>query len=332
MIGLKRGTVRLESHQDLWELEAQEVIKDLREVPGDIALEIQHVGSTAIRSICAKPIVDIAVGVRDLAEVKPLTEVLAKRQIILRQEDIPGQLLFVKGDFSQDTRSHHIHFVRWNDPAWIDYIDFRDYLNANANEAARYEKVKIKLARRFPASRQEYTAGKQRIIAELLRSARQWRRQTEGCTRLIHTPFGPVQAVASKRHLLELNFGAGALSLPDTANPILDQAEKWLTCYFAGEKVSPVALPLSPDGTPFQRKLWQILQNIPYGETVTYGEIARLIAPSMSARAVGSAVGANPLPVIIPCHRVVATDNIGGYSGGIKIKQSLLALEKANIH
>lgn len=328
MIGLKRGTVRLESHQDLWVLEAKEVIKDLREVLGDIALEIQHVGSTAIRSICAKPIVDIAVGVRDLAEVKPLTEVLAKRQIIFRQEDIPGQLLFVKGDFPQDTRSHHIHVVRWNDPAWIDYIDFRDYLNASANEAARYEKVKIKLARQFPAARQEYTAGKQRIIAELLRSARQWRRQTEGCARLIHTQLGPVQAVASKRHLLELNFGAGALSFPDTANPILDQAEEWLTSYFAGEKVSPVPLPLSPDGTPFQRKVWQILQNIPYGETVTYGEIAKMISPAMSAQAVGNAVGANPIPVIIPCHRVVAANGIGGYSSGIKIKQHLLSLEK----
>ena len=118
------------------------------------------------------------------------------------------------------------------------------------------------------------------------------------------------------------------MSFPDTANPILDQAEEWLTSYFAGEKVSPVPLPLSPDGTPFQRKVWQILQNIPYGETVTYGEIAKMISPAMSAQAVGNAVGANPIPVIIPCHRVVAANGIGGYSSGIKIKQHLLSLEK----
>ncbi len=329
MIGLKRGTVRLEPHQEQWELSAAEVQQDLREVLGDAAVDIQHVGSTAIRSISAKPIVDIAVGIRDLAQGKLLAEKLSQRQIILRQEDIPGQLLFVKGDFAQDTRSHHIHFVRWNDPAWIDYIDFRDYLNACPEQAARYEKVKIKLARKFPAGRQEYTAGKQRIIAELLRSARQWRRVTEGCSRLIRTPLGPVLAVASRQYLLELNLHPEEnLSIQKTDNVILDRVETWMAQYFAGVPVSPDALPLAPDGTAFQRQVWQILRNIPYGQTVTYGDIAKMISPAMSAQAVGNAVGANPIPVIIPCHRVVAANGIGGYSSGIKIKQQLLTLEK----
>ena len=177
MIGLKRGTVRLEAHQELWEASAAEVIAELRETLGAAAADIQHVGSTAIRSICAKPIVDIAVGVRDLPSVKLFVEKLAKRQIILRQEDIPGQLLFVKGDFLQDTRSHHIHFVCRDDPAWQNYLNFRDYLNAHPEQAARYEKVKIGLALQFPASRQEYTAGKQAIIAELLLAARKWRNE-----------------------------------------------------------------------------------------------------------------------------------------------------------
>ena len=179
MIGLKRGTVRLEAHQALWEESAAEVIAELRETLGGVALDIQHVGSTAIRSISAKPIVDIAAGVSDLSQVLLYVEELAKRQIILRQEDIPGQLLFVKGDFQQDTRSHHIHFVRRDDPAWQNYMDFRDYLNACPEEAARYEKVKIALARQFPVSRQEYTAGKQAIITELLHAARHWRRETQ---------------------------------------------------------------------------------------------------------------------------------------------------------
>ena len=161
----------------LWEESAAEVIADLRETLGEAALDVQHVGSTAIRSICAKPIVDIAVCVRDFAQVKLYVDGLAKRQIVLRQEDIPGQLLFVKGDFLQDTRSHHIHFVCRDDPAWQDYVDFRDYLNACPAEAARYEDVKIGLARQFPAARQEYTAGKLPIITELLQAARQWRRE-----------------------------------------------------------------------------------------------------------------------------------------------------------
>lgn len=176
MIGLKRGTVRLVEHQKIWAQSAAEVISELRKTLGVAALDIQHVGSTAIRSICAKPIVDIAVGVGDFAQAKLYIGELAKRQIIFRQEDIPGQLLFVKGDFQQDTRSHHIHFVIWNDPAWLDYVDFRDYLNACPEQAARYEKIKISLARQFPADRQKYTAGKQQIITELLLAARQWRR------------------------------------------------------------------------------------------------------------------------------------------------------------
>ena len=146
--------------------------------------------------------------------------------------------------------------------------------------------------------------------------------------RLISTPLGIVQAVASRQHLLELNLiPAMDLAVPDPENEVLDRTEEWLERYFSGIAAAPDELPLAPDGTDFQRKVWQILRTIPYGRTRTYGGIARAIAPEMSPQAIGRAVGANPIPVIIPCHRVVAANGPGGYSGGLPVKQYLLDRE-----
>ncbi len=83
------------------------------------------------------------------------------------------------------------------------------------------------------------------------------------------------------------------------------------------------------EGTKFQKRVWDYLMKIPYGKLVTYGEIAKKIGKPKAARAVGNAVGANPVPVIVPCHRVVATDGLGGYSCGVRIKKNLLKLEGA---
>ena len=116
--------------------------------------------------------------------------------------------------------------------------------------------------------------------------------------------------------------------------PVFAQAEEWLEAYFAG--VQPAQLPLlHPQGTAFQREVWQILLEIPYGQTVTYGEIARRLAAkrglvSMSAQAVGGAVGRNPISLMIPCHRVLgAGGSLTGYAGGIERKKALLELEAA---
>lgn len=121
----------------------------------------------------------------------------------------------------------------------------------------------------------------------------------------------------------------------DTA--IFEQTRKWLDRYFAGEKPLATELRLAPVGSDFHRAVWQILCEIPYGETTTYGEIARTLAEKkgiqkMSAQAVGGAVGHNPISIIIPCHRVVgANGSLTGYAGGIKKKVQLLTLEKADI-
>jgi len=106
------------------------------------------------------------------------------------------------------------------------------------------------------------------------------------------------------------------------------EAIRQLQEYFAGERTG-FDLPLAPKGTEFQRAVWRQLQDIPYGETISYGELARRVGNPKAARAVGSANGANPLPIVIPCHRVIAGDgSIGGFGGGLPTKEILLALEQ----
>ena len=118
--------------------------------------------------------------------------------------------------------------------------------------------------------------------------------------------------------------------------PIFKKVKSWLEKYFSGKKNLP-SLPLAPEGTDFQQIVWKLLLQIPYGETSTYGGIAKIIAKkkevkSMSAQAVGGAVGRNPISIIIPCHRVVASDgSLTGYAGGISKKKALLELEMSNI-
>lgn len=116
-------------------------------------------------------------------------------------------------------------------------------------------------------------------------------------------------------------------------HPLLDRAKTWLDRYFSGERPDLTALPLAPQGTPFQKQIWQQLCQIPYGKTVTYGAISKQVAKqrglnTFSAQAVGGAVGRNPISIIIPCHRVIGADgSLTGYAGGLDAKRWLLAHE-----
>ena len=116
---------------------------------------------------------------------------------------------------------------------------------------------------------------------------------------------------------------------------ILIKTKNWLDRYFKGEKPNIKELTLNPNGSSFRKEVWKILCNIPYGSTITYKEIASILAKekglkSMSAQAIGGAVGHNPISIIIPCHRVVGTNgNLTGYAGGLDKKMYLLKLEKA---
>lgn len=122
-------------------------------------------------------------------------------------------------------------------------------------------------------------------------------------------------------------------ALPGGEVPVLAQTEKWLDAYFRGENPPVSEIPLAPEGTDFQQAVWKILLAIPLGQTRTYGDIAREMAgilgkEKMSAQAVGSAVGANPISILIPCHRVVgAKGQLTGYAGGLEKKVWLLKHE-----
>lgn len=119
--------------------------------------------------------------------------------------------------------------------------------------------------------------------------------------------------------------------------PLFDTAKKWLDRYFTGQKPPLSELPLAPIGGEFRQGVWDILREIPYGEVITYGEIAQKMAvkmakKSMSGQAVGGAVGHNPLSILIPCHRVVgANGSLTGYAGGIPVKVKLLELEGVDL-
>ncbi len=151
---------------------------------------------------------------------------------------------------------------------------------------------------------------------------------------VIDSPVGPLRITADAAGLREIWFlgdagrgtdagetdGAGAAAVAETA--------RQLRAYFAGER-RDFDLPLAPRGTPFQLAVWRALGAIPYGATTSYGAIAARIGRPQAVRAVGAANGANPLPIIVPCHRVIGSDGrLVGYGGGLPIKRALLALER----
>lgn len=121
---------------------------------------------------------------------------------------------------------------------------------------------------------------------------------------------------------------AGSANGAASAAGILHQAARQITEYFAGAR-RDFDLPLAPDGNPFQQRVWSLLRGIPYGQTRSYGELARHLGRPGAARAVGSANARNPLPIVVPCHRVIGADGtLTGYAGGLRLKAFLLELER----
>jgi methylated-DNA-[protein]-cysteine S-methyltransferase len=143
----------------------------------------------------------------------------------------------------------------------------------------------------------------------------------------IDSPLGPLAVFSDGTALTGLEIGTAiSHATPDT---ITDRAASQLREYFQGKRTA-FDLPLKVQGTPFQESIWSALQRIPFGSTQSYGELGRAAGKPGAARAVGGAVGANPLPIVIPCHRILGSDQrITGYSGGdgIPTKQKLLTLE-----
>ena len=150
----------------------------------------------------------------------------------------------------------------------------------------------------------------------------------------IASPVGTILIAKNSQGLCHISF-------EQDSNRKSPEAEGWhfdptafkeilaqLEAYFKGD-LHHFDLPLAPTGTPFQLQVWYVLQTIPYGETISYGELAGKIGRPQAARAVGAANGKNPLPIVVPCHRVIGSNGLlTGYAGGLHIKEALLALER----
>lgn len=143
------------------------------------------------------------------------------------------------------------------------------------------------------------------------------------------SPVGPLLLTSDGRALTRVLFDAD----PDpdwSAQPcdLLDRAVEQLREYFAGERTE-FDLPLAPDGTPFQRRVWEALRTIPYAETISYRQLADRVGNPSASRAVGLANGRNPISLVVPCHRVIGADgSLTGYGGGLDRKRTLLDLER----
>ena len=160
-------------------------------------------------------------------------------------------------------------------------------------------------------------------------------------------PLGGIMLVADRDSLLGLWFD-GERYLEDALRTLgptrfvtgkeskpIGLALRWLDDYFEGKRPDTAMVPIRLIGTPFRRKVWSLLRDVPYGETVTYGELAHRLGTAdgngrrVSARAVGGAVGHNPISIVVPCHRVVGSDgSLTGYAGGLDVKTALLELER----
>ena len=150
---------------------------------------------------------------------------------------------------------------------------------------------------------------------------------------IVHgSPVGPLTLVSDGGCLVGLHFEGwnppvGAIPVLD---PVLAATAHQLDAYFDG-RLTTFDLPLSPVGTPFQRRVWSALRAIPFGETRSYGQLAKAIGKPSAMRAVGAANGRNPIAIVVPCHRVIGADgSLTGFGGGIERKKFLLSLEQGN--
>ena len=147
---------------------------------------------------------------------------------------------------------------------------------------------------------------------------------------LFDTPVGPMALECEGEGLTALYLPCRPVEGAGVETPLLARGRAELLEYFQGKR-RVFDLPLAPQGTPFQRRVWSALAEIPYGATISYKELARRVDRPKGFQAVGQANGRNPLPIFLPCHRVVGADgSLTGYAGGLELKQFLLELERNN--
>jgi len=212
MLGLKRGEVKLFPHEKEWEQEAARTIEKLRLVLGSSAFGIEHVGSTSIETIAAKPIIDIAVETDSFENIIALKDKLQKNGFYLRDCGLKNQLLLACGSFydkTGDSQTHFIHVVKRNSKEWNDYINFKNYLKKYPQAAKEYEKLKLELSKTASQSdgRKEYTDGKNALIAYFLRKALADSYLGKTVRIVIDRPIGYVHKKADFSLTYPINYG-----------------------------------------------------------------------------------------------------------------------------
>jgi len=168
MLGLKRKTVRLVPHDRRWARQFEEEKKKLEKILGTYVVAIEHIGSTSVPDLMAKPIIDIAVGVRTMKHGKRYVRLLEKARYFWRPNSgrLDQHILFAKGD--EKKRTHYIHLFKYNGTIWKHDMAFRDYLRSHPSRARQYAKLKLALAKKYPNDRTAYTAGKSAFIENTL--------------------------------------------------------------------------------------------------------------------------------------------------------------------
>ncbi len=203
MVGLLRGTVRVDSYHSAWAEVAREHCERIRCALGDDCLDVQHVGSTSVPGLAAKPIIDIAVAIADFTPL--LISRLESVGYIYRPSDEIGQWLFVQGQ--GEMRSAHIHLVKYMSMEWRNYLNFRDYLRTFPNHREEYQQLKLSLAEKYPLDRETYTKSKAEFIQYTLRKAMVWSYIGKQISAEIDRPVGYLHCKGNKQLLYPINYG-----------------------------------------------------------------------------------------------------------------------------
>jgi GrpB-like predicted nucleotidyltransferase (UPF0157 family) len=181
VLGLKHGMAKLSIHDPKWKVNANEMIKQLWSILGDIANDIQHVGSTSIHNIKAKPVVDIAVSVSSFEKVLELSPVMEENGFIFigwegKDEKQPvyqcGE--YIPGEKNMEVLTHYIKIKKKDSQEWYDLINFRDYMNAFPVIASQYEALKMELAEKYKDDYRSYHQGKTSFITKMIIAANCW--------------------------------------------------------------------------------------------------------------------------------------------------------------
>ena len=168
-IGLKRNTVELKEYSSYWKENAEITVSKLWDLLGNTAKGIEHIGSTSVEGLDAKPIIDIAIGVTSLEDIVPYLDELSRNGFVhVPERDSYEQVFLSCGNFDEDIRTHYIHVVIYEGREWKNYLLFRDKLNSDKKLKTQYQYLKRKLREEYPNDREAYTVGKAMFIEKVL--------------------------------------------------------------------------------------------------------------------------------------------------------------------